>query len=91
MYINGWDSDLVWRAHHAKTAGHGGLHKSLAKLRQFYYWQAVCVLNFWRVNDLLRYSTRKDWTLPPQANAAERVNRSVLQILRPISEIGLPN
>jgi len=31
--------DLVWRAHHAITAGHGGLHKPLAKLKQFYYGQ----------------------------------------------------
>jgi len=35
--------DLVWRAHHAITAGHGGLHKSLAKLRQFYFWPGLAV------------------------------------------------
>jgi len=35
--------DLVWRPHHAITAGHGGLHKSLAKLRQFSYWPGMAV------------------------------------------------
>ncbi|XP_043661543.1 uncharacterized protein K02A2.6-like [Drosophila teissieri] len=34
-------SQLTWRAHHAMTAAHGGLHKSLAKLRQFYYWPGM--------------------------------------------------
>jgi len=35
--------DLVWRAYHAITAGHGGLHKTLAKLRKFYYWPGMAV------------------------------------------------
>jgi len=90
-------SDLFWRAHHVITAGHGGLHKSLAKLRQFYYWpgMAVDVQNFpsiWgpRVHTLgqRQLMTRcgirhvRTGLYSPQANAAERVSRSLLQILR---------
>jgi len=35
--------DLVWRAHHAITTGLAGLHKSLSKLKQFYYWPGMAV------------------------------------------------
>ncbi|XP_052858196.1 uncharacterized protein LOC128265978 [Drosophila gunungcola] len=35
--------DVVHHAQHSQMAGHGGIHKTLARLRQLYYWPAMTV------------------------------------------------